>query len=127
MARESLALGILVHMEWEFQVGRCKCAYTHSSLVGKLALYCAAGGIAPHRVLPVVLDVGCDNKELRESSEYLGLPNPRLDGDEYYDFIEEFMQVAWTLTLMFLTLHQAVFDRWPDVTVQFEDFSSVKV
>ena len=24
--------------------------------IGKLALYCAAGGIAPHRVLPVVVD-----------------------------------------------------------------------
>lgn len=32
--------------------------------IGKLSLYCAAGGIAPHRVMPVVLDVGTDNKEL---------------------------------------------------------------
>ena len=32
--------------------------------IGKLSLYCAAGGIAPHRVMPVVLDVGTDNEEL---------------------------------------------------------------
>jgi malate dehydrogenase (oxaloacetate-decarboxylating)(NADP+) len=32
--------------------------------IGKLSLYCAAGGIAPHRVMPVVLDVGTDNQEL---------------------------------------------------------------
>lgn len=26
--------------------------------IGKLALYCGCGGIAPHRVLPVMLDFG---------------------------------------------------------------------
>ena len=50
--------------------------------IGKLALYCAAGGIAPHRVLPVVLDVGTNNEELRNDPEYLGIPEPRLEGDE---------------------------------------------
>lgn len=32
--------------------------------IGKLALYCGAGGIAPHRVLPVMLDVGTNNPAL---------------------------------------------------------------
>ena len=51
--------------------------------------YCAAGGIAPHRVLPVVLDVGTDNKELLEDDLYLGAQRPRLRGPEYYHLLDE--------------------------------------
>ena len=40
--------------------------------IGKLSLYCAAGGIAPHRVLPVVIDAGTDNEGERNV-----LPNNR--------------------------------------------------
>ena len=49
---------------------------------GKLALYCAAGGIAPHRVMPVMLDVGTNNEALLGDAGYLGVPKPRLEGDE---------------------------------------------
>ena len=80
--------------------------------IGKLALYVAAGGIAPSNVLPVVLDVGTDNAELREDPDYVGIPLPRLDGADYFDFIDEFMQ--------------AVYQRWPQVVVQFEDFQTSK-
>ena len=80
--------------------------------IGKLALYVAAGGIAPHRVLPVVVDVGTNNKELLADPEYVGVPEPRLEGDEYFDMLDEFMQ--------------AVFERWPKVVVQFEDFETSK-
>lgn len=73
-------------------------------------MYCAAGGIAPHRVLPVVLDVGTDNEELRNDPFYIGVPEKRLRGDEYFYMIEEFME--------------AVRFRWPNVLVQFEDFNS---
>jgi len=80
--------------------------------VGKLALYCAAGGIAPHRVLPVVLDVGTNNQSLIDDVDYLGTRQPRLTGAEYFQFVDEFIQ--------------ACFHRWPDVIVQFEDFESLK-
>jgi len=80
--------------------------------IGKLALYVAAGGIAPHRVLPVVVDVGTNNPSLLNDPEYIGIPEPRLEGDAYYDMLDEFME--------------AVVDRWPNVVVQFEDFETPK-
>jgi malic enzyme len=78
--------------------------------IGKLSLYCAAGGIPPHRVLPVVLDVGTDNEELLNDEFYLGVQKPRLRGKEYFHLVDEFMH--------------AVRYRWPNVLVQFEDFDS---
>lgn len=78
--------------------------------IGKLSLYCAAGGIAPHRVLPVVLDVGTDNQDLLQDRFYLGVHKKRLRGKAYHHLVDEFMS--------------AVRFRWPNVLVQFEDFSS---
>ena len=78
--------------------------------IGKLSLYCAACGIAPHRVLPVVLDVGTDNEELLNDKFYMGEQKPRLKGPAYFHLVDEFMQ--------------AVRYRWPNVLVQFEDFRS---
>nr|BAO52744.1 NAD-dependent malic enzyme [Thalassiosira pseudonana] len=80
--------------------------------IGKLSLYCAAGGIAPHRVMPVVLDVGTNNEELIKDPFYLGMQRPRLQGTKYYHLVDEFIQ--------------AVRHRWPNVLIQFEDFSSDK-
>merc|ERR1719293_101176 len=78
--------------------------------IGKLDLYVAAGGFHPKRVLPVVLDVGTNNETLRNDPRYLGMREPRLEGDDYYSLIDEFMA--------------AIKLRWPTALVQFEDFQS---
>lgn len=80
--------------------------------IGKLALYVAAGGINPRKVLPVMLDLGTDNKTLQQDPWYLGLPEPRLRGPAYYNMVDEFVH--------------AVAGRWPHALIQFEDFSSDK-
>eukprot|EP00892_Ulva_mutabilis_P010593 jgi/Ulvmu1/7906/UM004_0138.1 len=79
--------------------------------VGKALLYTVAGGIHPNAVLPVVLDVGCDDQAFRDSAAYVGRPEPRLSGAAYDDFIEEFY-----------TACQAVHGK--DVLVHWEDFGS---
>jgi len=78
--------------------------------IGKLDLYVAAGGFHPKRVLPVVLDVGTNNEALRDDPRYLGMREARLEGDDYYSLIDEFMA--------------AIKLRWPTALVQFEDFQS---
>ena len=78
--------------------------------IGKLALYCSAGGIAPHRVLPIMFDAGTNNEEMRNSEFYLGQREPRLEGEEYYTLLDELM---FSLT-----------NRFPNIFIQFEDFSS---
>ena len=58
--------------------------------IGKLALYCAYGGIAPHRVLPITLDFGTDNEDLLNDPTYNGWRERRLVGEEYYELLDEF-------------------------------------
>ncbi|KAG2222435.1 hypothetical protein INT45_009447 [Circinella minor] len=76
--------------------------------IGKLSLYVAAGGIRPRAVLPVVLDVGTNNESLLNDPLYLGMDHPRLDGEEYYSLVDEWVT--------------AVTSRWPNALIQFEDF-----
>ncbi|KAG2236597.1 hypothetical protein BDF21DRAFT_364076 [Thamnidium elegans] len=76
--------------------------------IGKLSLYVAAGGIRPRSVLPVVLDVGTNNESLLNDPLYLGMGHPRLDGEDYYTFVDEWVT--------------AVHSRWPNALIQFEDF-----
>jgi malate dehydrogenase (oxaloacetate-decarboxylating) len=77
--------------------------------IGKLSLYTACGGISPAYTLPVVLDVGTNNQQLLNDPLYMGSRHPRITGDDYYEFVDEFIQ--------------AVRHRWPDVLLQFEDFA----
>ncbi|KAJ1294933.1 hypothetical protein BS78_01G184100 [Paspalum vaginatum] len=76
--------------------------------IGKLDVYVAAAGINPQKVLPIMLDVGTNNQKLLEDNLYLGLRQPRLEGEEYLAVVDEFME--------------AVHARWPKAVVQFEDF-----
>lgn len=76
--------------------------------IGKLALYIACAGIQPSQCLPVMLDVGTNNKEIREDILYLGYPKERLEGKEYFELVDEFVM--------------AVQEKYPNALIQFEDF-----
>jgi malate dehydrogenase (oxaloacetate-decarboxylating)(NADP+) len=76
--------------------------------VGKLALYSACAGILPDECLPVMLDVGTNNQELLDDILYMGYPDKRLQGDAYFELVDEFIQ--------------AVQDKYPKALIQFEDF-----
>jgi len=76
--------------------------------VGKLAVYTAAAGIDPDRVIPVSLDVGTDNEELLNDPLYLGSRHARVRGAAYDAFIAKYLQTASSL--------------FPDALLHFEDF-----
>ena len=78
--------------------------------IGKLALYTAAGGIPPAATLPIVIDVGTDNEELRASPFYLGLRQPRTTQAAYLELMDEFAE--------------AVVQVFPGALLQFEDFAT---
>jgi malate dehydrogenase (oxaloacetate-decarboxylating) len=77
--------------------------------IGKLALYTLCAGIHPATTLPIVLDVGTDNPDLLNDPLYLGWRHERVRGPAYDDFVEAFVQ--------------GVQRRFPNVLLQWEDFS----
>src|SRR6476660_8401435 len=62
--------------------------------IGKLAVYTAAAGIHPRRVLPVVLDMGTDNVKLLNDEMYLGVRHSRVRDQRYDDLIDAFVNAA---------------------------------
>jgi malate dehydrogenase (oxaloacetate-decarboxylating) len=65
--------------------------------VGKLAVYTAAAGVDPARVIPVSLDVGTDNEGLLNDPLYLGNRHSRVRGQRYDDFIDAYVSAATRL------------------------------
>lgn len=80
--------------------------------VGKVNLYVAAGGLHPACCLPITLDVGTKNERLLNDPLYLGWNHKRLDGDDYFEFIEKFVL--------------GVKRNFPQALLQWEDFAKHK-
>ena len=76
--------------------------------IGKLMVYTAAAGINPNEVLPLVLDVGTDNKQLLDNPLYLGNRHERVRGKKYHDFVDKFVETAERL--------------FPNLYLHWEDF-----
>ena len=76
--------------------------------VGKLAVYTAAAGVDPRRVIAVSLDVGTDNEGLLNDPLYLGNRHARVRGAAYDAFIKKYLQTASSL--------------FPNALLHFEDF-----
>jgi malate dehydrogenase (oxaloacetate-decarboxylating) len=78
--------------------------------VGKLALYVAAAGLHPRRIIPVVLDAGTDNQALLDDPMYLGNRHPRMRGERYDQLIDAYVSAATRL--------------FPKAMLHWEDFGA---
>ncbi len=77
-------------------------------VIGKLAIYTAAGGIDPTRVIPVMLDVGTNRESLLADPMYPGNRHARVRGERYDAFIDAYVKAA--------------VKRFPNALLQWEDF-----
>jgi malate dehydrogenase (oxaloacetate-decarboxylating) len=78
--------------------------------VGKLAVYTAAAGLHPRRVIPVMLDVGTDNLRLLNDDMYLGNRHSRVRDQRYDDLIDAYVTAATKL--------------FPHAMLHWEDFGA---
>lgn len=76
--------------------------------IGKLAVYTAAAGIHPDRVIAVNLDVGTDNELLPNAPAYLGNRHARVRGERHDALIDEYLKTAA--------------EMFPRALLHFEDF-----
>lgn len=76
--------------------------------VGKLMVYTASAGVDPSQVLPISIDAGTDNETLLNDPNYLGERHHRITGQEYFDFIDRFVETVEKL--------------YPKSLLHFEDF-----
>lgn len=76
--------------------------------IAKLMVYTIAAGVNPLHTLPVLLDVGTNNQQLLDDPLYLGWRNPRITGEEYDNFINQFVN--------------AIKETFPKVYLHWEDF-----
>ncbi|GAA1704247.1 oxaloacetate-decarboxylating malate dehydrogenase [Microbacterium sediminicola] len=97
--------------------------------IGKLAVYTAAAGVNPHRVIPVVLDVGTNNEKLLNDPAYIGVRHSRVRGEQYDAFIDEYVTAAKRLFPQALlhwedfgsTTARVILDRYRDEVPTFND------
>lgn len=78
--------------------------------IGKLAVYTAAAGLHPRRVVPVVLDMGTDNLELLSDDMYLGARHARVRDQRYDELIEAYVRAVGRL--------------FPNAMLHWEDFGA---
>ena len=78
--------------------------------VGKLAVYTAAAGIDPDRVIPVSLDVGTDRESLLNDPLYVGNRHSRVRGERYDALVAAYVTAATKL--------------FPKALLHFEDFGA---
>jgi malate dehydrogenase (oxaloacetate-decarboxylating) len=76
--------------------------------IGKLAVYTAAAGIDPARVIPVMMDVGTDRESLLNDPLYVGNPHSRVRGERYDALVAAYVETASAL--------------FPHALLHFEDF-----
>jgi malate dehydrogenase (oxaloacetate-decarboxylating) len=78
--------------------------------IAKLVLMTVCGGIDPSRTIPVVLDVGTDNQDRLHDPLYLGNRIPRVRGEKYDAFLDNFIQTVKA--------------TYPKAVLHFEDFGT---
>jgi malate dehydrogenase (oxaloacetate-decarboxylating) len=78
--------------------------------IGKLAVYIAAAGLHPRRVIPVVLDMGTDNLRLLSDEMYIGNRHARVRDERYDELIDGYVTAASKL--------------FPHAMLHWEDFGA---